>query len=250
MKKLLLLTTILATVCACQQNAPSNSKRHVSCPDSIYVFNINSDQTDQPVQTSVYRYDEQKRVTHQTIYGDFYENRPYTETQIENTYNTQGKLSHSVSQIVRYAEVGQLLDPETYGSIYYDNYTYNSDNTMAEHVCLWGRVSDAMDSTVIDRYTWVDPCHASWIRYEKWDNYGVSQWVIMNMFDVTYNSNAQVEKIVDRNGTTTYYYYDQYGNDTLRIEPNRSPERTTYTYDKQGNILVKQTAYQRHVYYY
>lgn len=248
MKKLILLISCLAVLCACQQNAPVNLIRHVSCPDSIHVYYTYSDSQNQLMKTHIYQYDEQKRVTHQTIYSDFYENRPYTETQIENTYNTQGQLSHSETQIVYYTNEGPLA-PEIYGLLYYDNYTYNSDNTMAEHVQLWGRVSDAMDSTVIDRYTWFDARHASWDRYVKWNEYGRSLWVIESKCDITYNSNAQIEKVVALNGSTTYYY-DQYGNDTLCVNTSKGTERTTYTYDKKGNILVKQTEYERHVYYY
>ena len=81
-KKLILLISCLAVLCACQQNAPVNPIRHVSCPDSIHVYYTYSDSQNQLMKTHIYQYDEQKRVTHQTIYSDFYENRPYTETHV------------------------------------------------------------------------------------------------------------------------------------------------------------------------
>lgn len=234
---------------ACEPKENTMPVKHLSKPDSVYVYQMEADGTEKLSSIVFYTYDAamNNTVVFKTLVSpDYYVQ--VTKNRTEMQYNSKGLMTMKIDS-------WYYIDKAAWRDVECRVYSYD-DNSRLTTEYEYPRYSNPLPKVNYKLfYTWTDGTHAEVIGYncmlEPNDTTGVATQRLVN----TYTSEGKIENqkfywlmYPNPNNTPDFEYeltYDQYENlvclNTIshsRGMPS-SREYNKYEYDEQGNILVK-----------
>lgn len=243
------LTTIGCTfiLSSCENKSASSSEepvpsvRHLNCPDSVYIMAA-QDTVGTPFFIDFYQYDANGNMLCRLSYN--VKIQQYTAKE-ERTYDSHNNL----------LEIRSYSYDDNWNEWYCwrtDKQTYDSKGKLATYETAHNGGNDAKKAI----YSWLDDTHAD-ADISAYHYMGdTTEWKLVEKAEYTYTSHGDIayEKYIfhyyiseaARNTPWEYFYeYDQHNNATSykMINSGKLEQYVTYsyTYDAEGNILVKHT---------
>jgi hypothetical protein len=222
---------------------PDNpSTRHISRPDSVYVYDAAYHDTITPHFIDHYQYDANgNRLSHLSYYV---EKQQYTAKE-ERTYDSRNNLL----EIRNYSYDETLKEWDCWRT---DRQTYDSNGKLATHETEHKGGNDKKKAL----YSWLDNTHATTDVYAYHYMGDTTEWKLVDKAEYIYNADGNItyEKYIfsyytsesARDKPIEYFFeYDRYGNCSSYKDVSYGKlwqyDTYAYSYDSDGNILVKRT---------
>ncbi len=232
---------------ASSSEEPDSPVHRLNCPDSVLVYDIAEDGTEKLSCVWHCQYDTNGNNTKRVRYSahDF----SVADGKIEMRYDAQNNLLERQEwwSFAGYEEKYLLKSTQWV-------MTYNSEGKMATMQMNFWYGDEESEPSKNAVYTWPDNCHATADIYAY--NYmgDPTDWKLVDKAEYTYTNHGDIayEKYTfqyyisesARNNPIEYFYeYDQHDNViSYKLVNSGSLEQYdtySYTYDAEGNILVK-----------
>ena len=233
---------------ACEPKENTMPVKHLSKPDSVYVYQMEADGTEKLSSIVFYTYDAVRNNT-SILDSIVVPQLVISMYRTDMQYNSKGLMTMKIDS--RY-----YIDKAAWRDVECRVYSYD-DNSRLTTEYEYPRYSNPLPKVNYKLfYTWTDGTHAEVIGYncmlEPNDTTGVATQRLVN----TYTSEGKIENqkfywlmYPNPNNTPDFEYwltYNQYG-DTISIKTYEKgmfahQKYNKYEYDEQGNILVKWSA--------
>ena len=223
-------------------SGPDTSTRHISRPDSVYLYRAVQDTVDTPESIDHYQYDANGNMLCCLSYNGIMQQ--YTEKE-ERNYDSRNNLL----EILIYLYNDNQKEWYCWRT---DRKTYDSNGKLTTHETAHGDDNGAKKAI----YSWVDDMHAVTDVYASRKKGDSIEWILEDKAEYTYNADGDItyEKYIFNYYTSEsasnkplefFFEYDQYGNCTsyklLSSGQIQLYDTFTYSYDSDGNILIKRT---------
>lgn len=226
---------------ASSSEEPVPSVRRLNCPDSVYIMTA-QDTVGTPFFIDYYQYDANGNMLCRLTYN--VKIQQYTEKE-ERTYDARNNPLEK-----RYYSFDAILNE--WDCWRTDKQTYDSKGKLATYETAHSGGNDAKKAI----YSWSDDTHADADIYAYHYMGDTTEWKLVDKAEYTYTSHGDVayEKYIFSYYTIEsasdkpieyFFEYDQHNNTTSYklINSGKLEQYDTYsyTYDADGNILVKHT---------
>lgn len=226
---------------ASSSEEPVPSVRRLNCPDSVYIMAA-QDTVGTPFLIDYYQYDSNGNMLCRLSYN--VKIQQYTAKE-ERTYDSHNNLL----EIRRYSYDDNRNEWYCWRT---DKQTYDSNGKLATYETAHSGGNDAKKAI----YSWLDDTHADADIYAYHYMGDTTEWMLVDKAEYTYTANGDIEyeqyifsyytiESASDKPIEYFYEYDQHNNATSykfinsgRLEKY---EMYSYTYDADGNILVKFT---------
>ena len=229
-------------------NTPDQPKRHISRPDSVYMYDIAQDDTESLEAIFSYQYNTNGQQT--LILEDRFLPQRHNAQQTIMRYDERGNL------IEEFGKLYNVEEDKWYFSSVREVYSYDENGKMTEKFRYDRFLPDSTWQVHIKvSYLWPEDNHSVGTVYTYY--YQEEKWILSGRNETFYNTDGNIthyesyqyshyasnDSIVVINPLVEDYIYDMYGNLILqqqRQKVNDNPyyeERNEYTYDASGNIL-------------
>jgi hypothetical protein len=220
---------------------PVPSVRHLNCPDSVYIMAA-QDTVGTPFFIDYYQYDSNGNMLCRLTYN--VKIQQYTEKE-ERTYDARNNPLEK-----RYYSFDAILNE--WDCWRTDRKTYDSNGKLATYE------TEHKDGTARKKaiYSWSDDTHADADIYAYHYMGDTTEWKLVDKAEYTYTSHGDIayEKYIFSYYTSEsacdkpieyFFEYDQHNNATsyklMNSGRQEEYEMYSYTYDADGNILIKYT---------